>query len=495
VIRDEIGADAAFRWQRGRMFDPTIAGALDQASLVDAEIEPSTWHTLAGKASWVVAMLERKLGSEAFAGAARSLLETHRNQMLDTATLASTLGESSGADLTRFFSDWVEGIGQVDLSLDAKGGGGVLANHDVVPVAGEIELWRVPPGSQPVEQKMSLGDSTPLGNAERLVVDPRGGFADMRRGNNVLPREAGPRLIARSRRGSWLLVEGEPHDWAQARIRVVDESGRGDRAWDFDRGLVGRPRWSADGTRVLAVEPPRGGGNTLYELHPRDGTQRVVGGDTAADAGVGGVAAARGDRLVWVDAKGTRELARVDGRVEAPRISAEDASVAYAAVLGSQMELRLVDTASGDDRLLMTWPASALDWRWSPDASRLFAVLGGDWDWQLWEIPVEGTPRALVREAAGIRSLAISPDGTRIALAAQGKLDERFERYEVFVVDRADPTASQRYTVAGQNVVDIAWRGDDSLFAIVSDPTYPMLPSQRTIKVLQLADGSVVDVG
>jgi len=494
-MRKRFGADADFRWRMGWMYDPTTAGVLAELSPLEGELEPASYETSAGKAAYVAMMLQERVGGDAYHGAARQLLDRYRNQVVRASDLEDVFATVSDTDLTPFFEQWVHGIGQVDLSLDPKSGGAILANRNSVTIAAATDLWRVPPGGQPVEEKLALGAQTPLGNAARLVVDPHGLIADMYRSNNVLPREAGPRSIARSRRGSWMIVDGEPHDWAPARIREIDAAGQTKHVWDFDQGLLGTPRWSADGTRVLAVEPPRGGSATLYALHPSDGSQRSIGHDTVVDGGTTGFVAARKNRLILVREDGTSEIAVVDGgAVFSPRLSADDARVAYVVDLGAHMELRVVEVESGADKLLMTWPSGPVRWEWSPDGSRLFAVLAGDWDWQLWEIPLSGAPRALVREAAGVRSLAVSPDGKRVALVAQAVLDYSYQRYEVFVVDRADPAAGRHFTASGYSVVDASWRDDDSLFVVLSDPTYAMVPARRDVRILRLADGSVLDL-
>ncbi len=438
-------------------------------------------------------MLQDAVGDAAYHEAARELIERFRGANISSLEVRKTFSEAGGADLETMFGPWVSSVGQLDLSLDPRQGGAVVANHQAIPPGSEVELWRVPPGGQPLDQTIAVGATTPVGNAERIVVDPRARLADMYRSNNVLPREDGPRLISRSARGEWMVVEGEPHDWEPARIVVIDAEGKTLRSWSFDLGLLGEPRWSADGTHILAVEPPSGGRATLYALHPSDGSMVEVGRDTVVHGGSDRYVAARKGRLVAVLGKQSQQLARVAaGHVGDPLISPDGAHVAFTARRGGEMELRVRGVRSAVNQVLMTWPSGPVRWQWSPDGTRLFAVLAGGWDWQLWEIPLDGTPRTLMREAAAVRALAVSEDGSRIALAAQADLDYRIERYEVFLIDRAEPSRAQRYTVAGGSVVDLSWRDDDSLLAIVTDPTYSMVPARRDIKLLKLADGSVL---
>lgn len=488
AVRERFGADAELRWRASRAFDPTVAGVLAEASWLDWEIADAT--TLRDKAAWVVTMLQDRVGDEAFHAAARQILQRRASNTVTTADVREAFAASG--DVETFFDQWIGSVGQVDLSLDPRQGGAVLANHQTVDVPGEVDLWRVPPGGQPMEQKLAVGGTTPLGNAERLVVDPRARIADMYRANNVLPREDAPRLIARSPNDLWLVVDGEPYDWAPARVRVVDAAGKTLHAWSFDLGLVGDPRWSADGTHILAAEPPRGGAAKLYSLHPSDGSMTEIGHDTVAHAGAGGYVAARRARLVSVVDENARSLAAVAEAVADPLISPDGAFVAFAAHRRAEMELRVHGLESSFERTLMTWPRGPVRWQWSPDGSRLFAVLPGDWDWQLWEIPIDGAPRLLMQEASGVRDVELSPDGSHIAVAAAPQLDYRRELYEVFVIDRADPARAEQFSVGGYSVLDLSWRDAESLFVVATDPMYSILPARRDIKLLRLGDGSIL---
>ncbi len=493
AVRERFGEDAEFRWRAGKAFDPTAAGLLAEASWVDDELAPDRAEALRNKAAYVAMMLQARIGDSVYEEASRELVERFRGTALSSRDVQQAFSESSGADLEAFFDPWVNTIGQVDLSLDPKQGSANVANHQTIAVGPEVLLWRVPPGGQPLDQMVEVGKPTPLGNAERLVVDPRGMLADMYRSNNVLPREEAPRLISRSTRGEWMVVDGEPHDWAPARILAIDGEGKTLHVWNFDLGVLEDPSWSADGTHILAAERPSGGTPTLYALHPSDGSMVEIGQDTVVHGGSDRYVAARDSRLLSVSGKNSREIARVDGGVAGdPRISPDGAYVAYTARRGPEMELLVTGLDTAVDRVLMTWPSGPVRWQWSPDSSRLFAVLSGDWDLQLWEIPVEGAPRPLMREAAGVRALAVSSDGNRIALAAQGELDYRFERYEVFLIDRSDPRDARHYTVSGSSVVDLTWRDDESLLVVVTDPTYAMVPARRDLRLMKLADGSVL---
>jgi hypothetical protein len=492
AVRSRFGEDAAMRSRLAAFFDPAAAKSVVQPSALDNLTDPGACGTIYGKGAFVAYMLQQRMGEEPFGAAARHFLTQFRFRSATAADLEEAFEEQSGQNLAPFFADWVYSDSQLDLSLNPEAGAAVVHNNRSAAPAETITLWRAPPGAQPVEQSVALGASTPVGNVERLVLDPQAQLADMYRSNNALPLTLGPRAIERSPSGALLVVEGEPYPWAPARIREIDSLGATRHAWDLERGLLAPPSWSADGSRVVAVEAGRGGPPSVFALHSSDGGQRLVGHDTVVSGTANGLVAARDGRLLSIESGDVTILVDVErGRVVAPRASAGAGRVAYGVVDGARMELRVVDTAGGDDRLLLTWARGPLRWRWSPDGSRLFAVLGGDWDWQLWEIPLDDTPRALVREAAAIRDIAVSPDGKRIAFVAQAKLDFGIDRFEAFVIDRGDDREVRRYNLGGNNGHSVAWLDDENLLVIVSDPTYPTVPSKRELRRLQLADSSL----
>ena len=494
AVRERFGEDAEFRWRQARTFDPTSVGVLADASFLQDERDPAAGEGTRNKAALVFGMLQELVGRDAYLSAARSLVERYHNSSVTNADVREAFSAASKIDLESFFDQWVDTIEQVDLSLDPKDGGADVVNHQTAEFTQPIEIWRVPPGGEPIRQKIAIGQSTPMGNAERIVVDPRGVVVDMYRANNVLPREVALRSISRSRRGSWMIVEGEPYEWAPAKVREIDQKGQTRHVWDFNLGLRLQPRWSADGTRIYAVEPPRGDRTKLFVLQSGDGTQIPVGYDDDVDGGAAGYVAVRKGRLLMIAGDESKKLARIQGgEISLPRISPDGLRVLYAADRGTATELHLIDVESDSDRILMTWPERPLIWEWSPDSKVAYAILPGDWDRQLWQLPKDGTPRALAREAAAVRAMEISPDGKRVALAAQAKVDYSFERYEVFVVDPSDRGGLKHFTVSGLSVVDLSWFDNESLIVIGSDPTYSMTPPQRALRLLKLADGSVVD--
>jgi len=180
------------------------------------------------------------------------------------------------------------------------------------------------------------------------------------------------------------------------------------------------------------------------------------------------------------------------GQVKSPVASPDGTRVAYAVRTGGEMDLRVVTIDTGRERLLLTVHPSPVRWKWSPDGSRLFAVIAGDWDWQVWELPADGQapPRALVREAASVTDLAPAADGERVAVIAAAQLSYGDERREVFVIERNSGRA-QNFNLGSKNGHSVAWLDANALLVVVSDPTFPVVPPYRELMRLSLEDGSL----
>jgi len=448
AVREHLGEPALLRALARNFFDPDHTGALAAMSVLDNGLDPTARTTIYNKGGYVAYMLQQRLGDEAFDGAARQFLDRFRFRLAAVADLETAFAAATQQDLAPFFAAWVRGNESIDLALDPQDGGAAVRNHRTAPPPAELTLWRFPPGSEPEKQTTAVGATTPLGNAERDVLDPLATVADMFRSNNVLPRHDNPRAVASSARGDLMLVTGEPYAWETATIDVVPHGGGRRQSWVIDRVATG----SADGTLV-----------------------------------------ARGARLLRIAGGKTTLLAEYPGgRIVAPIAAPDGGAVAYAVVWDTQMmDLRMLPGDGGESRVLFTWPAGALRWQWSPDGTRLFAALPGDWDMQLWELSLDGTaPRVLVREAAGIDALAVAADGNRIALVAQAEVDDPLDRSEVFVIDRRSSDV-RHFNLSGWTAFSAAWLNEASLVVVVADPSYPSLPVYKELRTLRLSDGSL----
>jgi len=441
----------------------------------------------------VTYMLQQLVGEEAFAASARELLERFRYRQIDEGDVQKVFAEVSGKDLQEFFDKWVRSDAKLDLSLDPQDGGAAAHNLGSAPPPAPPALWRFVPTEEPARQTIDVGGTTPLGNVERLVLDPLAQTADMIRMNNVFPRRDNPRAVLRSARGDFAVVYGEPVAWAPASIAQIDAKGQERHTWTFDRGLRPEPRWSADGTRILAVERKADRGSVLVALNATDGSRDKIGDHADATALPDGIVYAQRSTLVRIAGGDSMELIRHPGaQAKNPLASPDGTRIAYAVRSGVEMDLRVVEVDSGAEKLLLTTHPSPVRWRWSPDGTRLFAIIAGDWDWQVWELPVTASdaPRPLVREAAAVADLVPAADGQRLAVIAASELRYGGERREVFVVDLASGQA-KNYNLGGKNGHSLAWLDLTTLLVVVSDPTFPVIPPHRELMRLSLEDGSL----
>jgi dipeptidyl aminopeptidase/acylaminoacyl peptidase len=187
---------------------------------------------------------------------------------------------------------------------------------------------------------------------------------------------------------------------------------------------------------------------------------------------------------------GTVLIAHDDARIVALLPAPADGAIAYALVRGADMELRLLPPGASDSRVLFTWAAMPLHWTWSPDGSRLFVALPGDWDWQLWDVALDGVePRRLIHEAARIVAVAAAPDGHQVAVVAQSELDEPTDRTELFIIDDRSNDV-HHIDEPAVTFVDAAWLDDASLVVITADAGTVTVPRARRLERLALPSGA-----
>ncbi len=492
AVREELGQAALVEHLRRQFYDPTTAGVLAQMSALDNGLNPNARATIYDKGAYVTFMLARLMGEDEFFIAMRELLDKFRYQQITDRDVEGVLKNHSQADVGGFMDTWVRSTAYLDLALDPQDGNAAIHNLGTATPPSEVSVWRFPTEGEPERETVAPGASASLGSAARLVLDPLLAAADMYRDNNVLPRWPNPRAVARSSRGELLVVYGEPCSWCPARVTQMAANGQSVRSWEFDRGMDGDPAWSVDGTRILAFEKDRTGLVGVTVLNATDGGRQAAGPASAATAAADWIVVARGDRLVQIKGGG-RETTLVQQRgaeMKVPLSSPDGAQIAYVAQRPREMDLRVMDAAGTNDRLLITWQPGEVKWVWSADASRLFVVLPGDWDWHLWEIPIQGAaPRVIVKEAASIPDLAAARDGTRIAFTAAPTIDYGAEHHEVFVVEHTTNKV-QRIRLADADVQGLAWLDDETVVVVASDPTTPALPAHRELRRLSLSDES-----
>ncbi|MBX3025039.1 PD40 domain-containing protein [bacterium] len=494
AVGERFGEAALVRCLVDNFFDPDTTGALAQASVLDNGLDPGARATIYQKGGYVTYLLAQQLG-DGFDLAARALLDRYRYRAADDAALQAVFAETTQQDLAPFFAAWVRSNASIDLALEPQEGSALVRNLRAGPPPEQIALWRGG-GSGEVERAgTAVGESIADVGAQRLLLDPLCAAPDMFRSNNVLPRADTPRHVAAAAHGQLLVVDGEPQPWEPATVRVIDDAGKILHTWAIDGGLEGEPTWSADGSRIIAVESGRAGEPTLVALRLGDGGRQTLGHDRLAAADGDGTVVARGGRLLRLGAgrgRGALLIDHPDARIGALLPAPNGGGLAYTVIRGTDMELRLLPTGAAESRILFSWPAATPVWTWAPDGSRLFVALPGDWDWQLWELPVDGRePRRLVHEAARLTAIAASPDGARVAVVAQAEVNEPDARSELFVFDLGSNDL-RRFDEAATTFIDAAWLSDSSLAVVTAPASDPSIPRARRLEKLSLADGARV---
>jgi aminopeptidase N len=100
------------------------------------------------KAGWVLNMLRKQLGDEAFFRALKHYLEANRLQNVVTADLVKAIEESTGTNVDPFFDQWIYGAGAprftVKSTYDAEAKKVSLVVKQTQKVEGHVGLFRVP---------------------------------------------------------------------------------------------------------------------------------------------------------------------------------------------------------------------------------------------------------------------------------------------------------------------------------------------------------------
>jgi hypothetical protein len=502
----EYGAQALVRRRGEEFFDPDRHGVVAQMSALDNAIaEHTSRDTIYHKGAYVAMMLRRQLGDDAYFSGLRQFLERFRFQQATDRDLQQVLQESTEQDLKPFFTDWVRSDHLVDLSLDADSHSEItVGNLGSAGAAGDIELWTVGKGGgeAPRQTTVHVGQRMSVAaEGEYAVLDPLLVWADMQRENNRYPRAGAPLYVTASARGDLAVTRGEAFPWVRASVAQKAADGRTLHTWDFRRGLADPPSWAPDGSRLVASYSESPDSLPAVVTLAAEGAQRTIGyGATPAAAADGGIYAASHDRIIRFEPGGSETVVvrRRGESLERPVPSPDAARIVYTAARGNQAELRVVNRDGGNDRPLLSWDRDRMLYRWSPDGTHVFAIIGGEWDWRIWDIPLgSGSTATLVAGAAAIADLALSPDGTRIAFTAAPELDYPNNRCRLYLLDLADRSV-RTIDIPDADLGALTWVADDAIVVVATkaDPDQRWsLPASRSLKRVRLPEGSVQDEG
>ena len=498
------GTEALWRRRGESLFDPNHAGALSQMSALDVAVGgPETQETIRHKGGFVALMLRRQLGDESLFGGLQQFLARFRFQRAGERDLQQVLQETSQQDLEQFFTDWVRSTAAVDLSLDGASAAEIaVSNLGSALAAGDIDLWTFKrTGGEAVHTTVHVGDRLHLdGETDHVVIDPLLLWADGERDNNRYPRALAPLFVAASSHGDLAVASGERAPWARTTVTHRGPDTRILHTWDFARGMVAAPVWAPDGSRLVVSYAEAPGAAPAIVTLAATGAQRTIGHGTTPAVGLDGtIYAGQQERIVRFNADGTESILvkRRGERLDHPLPTADGLRVAYTAARQGGTDLRLINRDGSGDRLLLAWDRDRIHYCWSADGTHLYAVVGGTWDWQVWDVPVDGGSVAtLASGAAAIAALALSPDGSQLAFTAAPELDYPGNRRHLYVVRVNDRTV-RSIDLPGFDLGALTWTDAESIVVVASPAAAAdrwLLPSGRVLKRVQLSDGTATDL-
>ncbi|MCC6547853.1 HEAT repeat domain-containing protein [Candidatus Sumerlaeota bacterium] len=98
------------------------------------------------KGGFILHMLRRKLGDEAFWKGTREYIDKYRNQVVETAQFRGAMEAASGQDLEAFFRQWCETPGtppvQVALTYDSRERAAIITVEQTAKLTGESPAFR-----------------------------------------------------------------------------------------------------------------------------------------------------------------------------------------------------------------------------------------------------------------------------------------------------------------------------------------------------------------
>jgi Tol biopolymer transport system component len=306
--------------------------------------------------------------------------------------------------------------------------------------------------------------------------------------------------VTASSHGDLAVTHGELFPWARTAVTHRAPEGQTLHTWDFTRGMAEAPRWSPDGSRLIASYSEAPDALPAIVTLAATGTQRTIGHGTAPAAGADGtIYAGHHERIVRFSADGAEStvVERRGAWLDRPLPSPDGSRLVYRAARDNRTEIRLVSRDGRGDRLVVAWDRDRIQYCWSADGTRLYAIVGGTWDWQLWDIPIDsGSITTLASGAAAIAALALSPDGTQVAFTAAPELDYPSNRRRLYVLRVSDRTV-RSIDVPGVDLSQLTWTGTDSLVVVAAPATAGdrwMLPATRVLKRVRVSDGSAEDL-
>ena len=161
-----------------------------------------------------------------------------------------------------------------------------------------------------------------------------------------------------------------------------------------------------------------------------------------------------------LDVRNHKFLTSGDAPVITPRWSPDAKRLAYTSLAGGQMQVRLIDIASGDDRPVIPDGRMTFAPAFSPDGRQLlFSIAsGGNTDVQLMDL-ASGAVRRLTDTPGADTSANFSPDGERIVFES-----DRSGSQQIYVMN-ADGSDQRRISFGGGAYGSPRWSPDGQVIA------------------------------
>ncbi len=498
VAETEYGPRAMQQRLPQEFFDPQRQRAVSSMTVLDNLLDEEVARdTIYRKGSYVATLLRRQLGDDAMFQGLREFLQKHRFSHATDGELQAALEGDTPGKLEPFFADWLRSAKLLDLSIEPKSPSEVtIANLGKVTAPAAVDvLITFKDGAEPEHRTVAVGDTLGIdANTASISLDPQLIWPDVTRENNRFPRREDPLALAVSAKGTIAVARGSLLPWERAAIDLPSGDPSQRHSWTLERGLVQVPTWDAGGQALVAsVSDPDAPWPSIVVLSSTGARRELGHGTSPAITPNGEVWAGQGDKLVHFDAQGVAEpiVQRARRVLDQPWPSPDGEAVAYTSSLGNSLDLRL--RSHGDDRVLLSWDRDRLSCRWATDAKRLYCLIGGQADWQIWEIAIDGSAvRVLVREATAIGDLAVSPDGKRLAFTAAEQSSYPETRRELYVL-QLDTRSVATFDAPAQDLSRLVWNGDDQILVIASEAEPLSYPARRSVLALSPSEGHFVE--
>ncbi len=190
---------------------------------------------------------------------------------------------------------------------------------------------------------------------------------------------------------------------------------------------------------------------------------------------------------IWDPDRGTRTVAPELADARAPRWSPDANWLAFLAPRrveepdgAAKPRIWLLTRSEPDAAPLAGLPDGVIDYDWAPDGVIYALVADSVGNRALWRIEVSGADAERVwRGEAGIREIAVSPDGRAVVFSTNGTgADDDYLNYDLRVFDLESRRARRLTSRAGSEIEPV-WSPDGGTIVFLA-PQNPRYPSSQT---------------